>query len=53
MSLRAIDMDADGDADVLYSDRKQMTRGVKWLENTGKAGDASGLCTRSAGLTSK
>ncbi|MCA9075048.1 MAG: VCBS repeat-containing protein [Planctomycetaceae bacterium] len=39
MSLRAIDMDADGDADVLYTDRRQATRGVKWLENTGNAGD--------------
>ncbi len=37
MSLRAVDMDRDGDADVLSSDRREQTRGVKWLENTGSA----------------
>jgi len=35
MSLRAIDMDGDGDQDVLASDRKGPTRGVLWLENPG------------------
>ncbi len=44
MSLRAVDMDEDGDADVLYSDRREQTRGVKWLENTGspEAGSPEG-----------
>src|SRR5690606_42054942 len=32
MSLRAVDMDGDGDLDVLFSDRKGPTRGVGWLE---------------------
>lgn len=32
MSLRAVDMDGDGDSDLLYSDRKGVKRGVGWLE---------------------
>lgn len=32
MSLRAVDMDGDGDLDVLFSDRKGPTRCVGWLE---------------------
>ena len=32
MSLRSVDMDGDGDRDVLFSDRKGPTRGVAWLE---------------------
>jgi len=35
MSLVAHDMDGDGDPDVLLSDRKGSSRGVKWLENPG------------------
>lgn len=35
MSLRAVDMDADGDPDVLASDRKGPLRGCRWLENPG------------------
>ena len=35
MSLRMLDMDADGDADVLASDRKGPLRGCRWLENPG------------------
>jgi hypothetical protein len=35
MSLQLHDMDRDGDADVLVSDRKGPTRGVLWLENPG------------------
>jgi hypothetical protein len=35
MSLEAHDMDADGDLDILASDRKQARRGVFWLENPG------------------
>jgi len=37
MTLIASDMDGDGDADILYSDRKGTTRGIGWLENTGEA----------------
>lgn len=33
MSLRKIDIDADGDCDILASDRKGKTSGVLWLEN--------------------
>lgn len=33
MSLRTIDMDGDGDLDVIFSDRKGPTRGVGWLEH--------------------
>ncbi len=39
MSLRLVDMDGDGDADVLLSDRNGPLRGVRWLENPG--GDAA------------
>jgi hypothetical protein len=35
MSLRACDMDGDGDLDVLASDRKGPDRGILWLENPG------------------
>jgi hypothetical protein len=33
MSLRAEDMDGDGDADIVLSDRKGEARGCFWLEN--------------------
>jgi hypothetical protein len=35
MSLRRFDVDADGDDDLVFSDRKGMRRGIGWLENTG------------------
>jgi len=35
MTLKAMDMDADGDSDLLFSDRKGNKRGVSWLENPG------------------
>ncbi|HEC04098.1 MAG TPA: VCBS repeat-containing protein [Phycisphaerales bacterium] len=36
MSLRAVDMDGDGDLDILTSDRKKgPMRGCRWLENPG------------------
>lgn len=35
MSLQARDMDADGDLDVLATDRKGVSRGLLWLENPG------------------
>ena len=37
MSLQKLDMDGDGDLDVLASDRKGSNRGVLWLENPGAA----------------
>jgi hypothetical protein len=38
MSLLPIDLDADGDLDVLLTDRKGPLRGVRWLENPGRPG---------------
>ena len=35
MSIAAADMDADGDADLVCSDRKGAARGCFWLENPG------------------
>ncbi len=36
MSLRSVDMDGDGDVDILTSDRKKgPMRGCRWLENPG------------------
>ncbi|MBE0535955.1 MAG: VCBS repeat-containing protein [Phycisphaerae bacterium] len=35
MSLVAVDMDNDGDLDILTSDRRGDLRGVRWLENPG------------------
>jgi hypothetical protein len=37
MSLRSIDMDRDGDLDVLATDRKGDRRACRWLENPGDA----------------
>ncbi len=37
MSLRALDVDGDGDRDVVLSDRYEQDRGVFWLENAGEA----------------
>lgn len=39
MSIIAADMNADGRADILFSDRRGKNRGVHWLENPGP-GDA-------------
>jgi hypothetical protein len=36
MSIYTIDMDGDGDLDILFSDRKGERRGVYWLENPGR-----------------
>ena len=38
MSIRTVDMDDDGDADILYSDRRGEGRGVYWLENSDSRG---------------
>jgi hypothetical protein len=35
MSLRSLDVDGDGDLDVVLSDRKGPRRGCRWLENPG------------------
>ncbi|MEX2140647.1 MAG: VCBS repeat-containing protein [Pirellulales bacterium] len=40
MSLEAVDIDGDGDLDVLASDRKGDKRGVFWLENAGHSAEA-------------
>ena len=37
MSLEPLDMDGDGDTDLIYSDRRGANRGVGWLENPGLA----------------
>ncbi|HOX03047.1 MAG TPA: VCBS repeat-containing protein [Candidatus Paceibacterota bacterium] len=37
MTVRPIDMDGDGDLDVLFSDRKGERRGCYWLENPAPA----------------
>jgi hypothetical protein len=46
MSLEAADMDADGDLDVLLSDRKGRGRGVFWLENPGPEAAGRGAAWR-------
>lgn len=43
MSLVTIDMDNDGDDDVLLSDRFGELQGVRWLENPGGGARQSGL----------
>ncbi len=37
MSLQSVDMDRDGDLDILISDRKGPIRACRWLENPGAA----------------
>lgn len=37
MSIQNIDMDEDGDIDIVFSDRKTRTRGVGWLEQPNDA----------------
>ena len=41
MSLVPVDMDGDGDQDIVYSDRKGSRRGVGWLENPGPGAESS------------
>ncbi len=38
MSLRALDVDGDGDQDIVLTDRYEDLRGVYWLENPGREG---------------
>ncbi|MFP6672147.1 MAG: VCBS repeat-containing protein [Pirellulaceae bacterium] len=42
MSLESLDVDHDGDQDVVVSDRKGARPGVLWLENPGPAASAAG-----------
>ena len=37
MSLFAVDLDGDGDRDILFSDRREPRSGLGWLENPGPA----------------
>jgi len=46
MSLFAVDMDGDGDLDILASDRKGPNRGCFWLENPGDAAAQAGTWKR-------
>lgn len=47
MSLEAIDVDGDGDLDLLFTDRKGDTTGCFWLEHPGKdVGDVTGQWTK-------
>ncbi len=41
MSIYTVDMDGDGDLDILFSDRKGERTGIFWLENPGTANAAS------------
>lgn len=43
MSIRVLDMDSDGDLDVLFTDRKGERAGIRWLENPGMAYQLSGV----------
>lgn len=38
MSILPVDMDADGDVDILLTDRRRELRGCRWLENPGTGG---------------
>jgi hypothetical protein len=48
MSLFEIDMDSDGDPDVVITDRKGKNSGCRWLENPGRTSAFNTLATRSA-----
>lgn len=49
MSLIVLDVDRDGDQDILYSDRKPDASGVFWLENPAEAeADAGQVKTKTA-----
>src|SRR5262249_43018155 len=41
MSINTVDMDGDGDLDILFSDRKGERTGVYWLENPGRMAPAN------------
>lgn len=42
MLIKTLDVDADGDLDLLISDRKGERRGVRWLENPGSGDEQAG-----------
>jgi len=48
MSLEALDLDGDGDQDLLLSDRRGERAGVKWLENPGPGGPQTRAWTEHA-----
>jgi hypothetical protein len=48
MSIEPVDMDRDGDVDLLMTDRKGERRGCCWLENPGRKGDLRGRWPRHA-----
>ncbi len=50
MSLIANDVDHDGDADVVVSDRKGANRSVFWLQNPGPQAAAAGAAWRRHGI---
>ena len=43
MTIRVLDMDNDGDLDILFTDRKGEAAGVRWLENPGMEYQLSGV----------
>lgn len=53
MSIIAVDMDRDGDKDILFSDRKGEKRGVHWLVNPGKDHETASWRKRTIGGTDR
>mgnify|MGYP001592733564 CR=1 FL=1 len=51
MSLQSVDMDGDGDLDILTSDRKGPMRACRWLENPGPGSVSRASSPRSEGET--
>ncbi len=53
MTIRTDDMDGDGDADILFSDRRDAARGIYWLENPGptRAADRAAWTQHTVGAT--
>jgi len=51
MSLESVDMDGDGDLDILTSDRKGPMRACRWLENPGPGPVSGASSSRSEGKT--
>lgn len=51
MSIKLIDMDGDGDKDILVSDRDCTPKGVKWYKNPGAANHTDTWTKQVIGLT--